>query len=157
MGAVKKSVRIERLLTKMQGHKTYFDTNILIYVLANVEGYVEVCLPFFSAVALKKIVGCTGEMTIAELLVKPMQDNNMLEIEKIKSLFAEPDYFQTFAHDRATLELAAYIRATQKLKMIDAIHTATAIKGGCKFMLTHDKLMTRNVSGIEVVNIADYL
>jgi predicted nucleic acid-binding protein len=147
---------IEQTLGRMQGQRVYFDTNILIYVLENAAGYSEACLPFFSAVAQQDIVGCTGEMTLAELLVQPMRSNDMIRMGQIRALF-DDGYFEVFAHHRPSLELAAHIRATQGLKMIDAIHTASAIHGGCKYFITHDKQMQRQVSGIEVVNIGGWL
>lgn len=45
----------------------------------------------------------------------------------------------------------------QGLKMIDAIHAAAAIKGGCGYLLTHDRQIDRPASGIEVVNIDAWL
>jgi predicted nucleic acid-binding protein len=147
---------ITQTLAQMQGQRVYFDTNILIYVLENSTGYVEACLPFFAAVADGNIVGCTGEMTLAELLVKPMRSNDMVSMAKIRSLF-DDGYFETFVHNRSSLELAAHLRATQSLRMIDAIHTAAAIQGNCKFMLTHDKQINRQARGIEIVNIDAWL
>jgi predicted nucleic acid-binding protein len=147
---------IAQTLAQMQGQRVYFDTNILVYVLENSTGYVEACLPFFAAVADGNIVGCTGEITLAELLVKPMRSNEMISMGKIRSLF-DDGYFETFAHNRSSLELAAHLRATQGLRMIDAIHTAAAIQGNCKFMLTHDRQINRQARGIEVVDIAAWL
>jgi predicted nucleic acid-binding protein len=149
-------VSIAKTLARMQGQRVYFDTNILIYVLENSTGYVEACLPFFAAVADASIIGCTGEITLAELLVKPMRSNDMVSMAKIRSLF-DDGYFESFSHNRSSLELAAHLRATQGLRMIDAIHTAAAIQGNCKFMLTHDKQINRQARGIEMVDIAAWL
>ena len=147
---------ITQTLAKMQGQRVYFDTNILIYVLEASAGYVDVCLPFFTAVAQQDIVGCAGEITLAELLVKPMRTNDMVSMGKIRALF-DDGYFDTFAHHRESLELAAHLRATQGLKMIDAIHAAAAIKGGCSYLLTHDRQIDRQARGIAVVNIDAWL
>ena len=147
---------ITQTLAKMQGSRVYFDTNILIYVLEASAGYVDVCLPFFTAVAQRDVVGCTGEMTLAELLVKPMRANDMVSISKIRALF-DDGYFEIFAHHRDSLELAAHLRATQGLKMINAIHAAAAIKGGCGYLLTHDRQIEKQVKGVEVVNINGWL
>ena len=141
---------------RLQGQRVYFDTNIFIYILENASGYANVCLPFFQAVAQQDIIGCTGEMTLAELLVKPMRSNDMISMGKIRALF-DDGYFEVFAHNRESLELSAHLRATQSLKMIDAIHAAAAIKGGCKTLLTHDRQLGKQVRGIEVVNIDVWL
>ena len=151
------ALNLAQTLARMQGKRVYFGTNILIYVLDNTAGYVDACLPFLQAVAQQSIIGCTGDITSAELLVKPMRSNDLLAIEAIEALLGENGYFESIAHTKPVLELAAYIRATQGLKMVDAIHTASAIKGGCSFMLTHDRQMERQVKGIEVVNISAWL
>lgn len=147
---------LDQTLERMQGQRVYFDTNILIYVLENSAGYAQACLPFFSGVARGELIGCTGEMSLAELLVQPMRRNDMVSMAKIRSLF-DGDYFDVLPHDRKSLELAAHIRATQGLRMIDAIHTAAAIEGQCTFMLTHDKQIERHARGIEVVDIGAWV
>lgn len=147
---------LAQTLARMQGQRVYFDTNILIYVLENTPGYAEVCLPFFCAVADGDLIGCTGEMSLAELLVQPMRINDMVSMTKIRALFDE-EYFEVFAHHRKSLELAAHVRATQGLRMIDAIHLTAAIDGNCKFMLTHDQQMKRQARGIETIDISAWL
>jgi predicted nucleic acid-binding protein len=156
MGALNR-VLLDAQLVKMRGHKVYFDTNIIIYVINNTAEFVDVCIPFFEAIENGTIVGCSSDVTIAELLVKPMQTNDMLAISNIKAMFDVGGYFETFAHDRATFELAAHIRATKGLKFIDALHTATAIKNVCSYIITNDKPLARKVSGIEAIDIKDFL
>ena len=53
----------------------------------------------------------TGDLAIAELLVKPFQSNDGVAAEKIKSIFAERGVFRALPHTREALELAAHIRA----------------------------------------------
>jgi predicted nucleic acid-binding protein len=151
------SAGLSAQLAKMRGHKVYFDTNIIIYVINNTTEFVDVCVPFFTAIENGDIIGCSSDVTIAELLVKPMQTNDMLAISNIKAMFDVGGYFETFAHDRATFELAAHIRATKGLKFIDALHTATAISNGCSYIITNDKPLARKVTGVEAVDIKDFL
>jgi predicted nucleic acid-binding protein len=160
MGAMKGAFDSDLLttqLSKIRGQKVYFDTNIIIYVINNTAEFVDVCIPFFEAIENGDIIGCSGDVTIAELLVKPMQINDMLAISNIKAMFDVGGYFETFAHDRATFELAAHIRATKGLKFIDALHTATAINNGCGCIITNDKPLARKVTGLEAVDIKDFL
>ena len=152
------NVPLEQAITRMQGSRVYFDTNIFIYVLDNIIGLADVCVPFFKAIEAHDIFGCSGDMAIAELLVKPMQTDDRVNIERIHALFDnELGYFEAIPHPRETLVLAAQLRATQRLKMIDAIHAATAIKGGCKYFVTHDAGLAKNFQGLEVVDIKAFL
>lgn len=146
--------KIEKIIASMSGLRVYFDTNIFIYFLQNDERFIERCAPFFEAVENGEIIGVSGDITIAELLVKPIRENDVVNIEKIKSIFGANGFFDSISHDRETMELAAHIRATQNLKMIDAIHAATAIRAKCSHFITHDGQIYKNTKGIEVVDIS---
>jgi predicted nucleic acid-binding protein len=140
-------------LAAMRGSKVYFDTNTFIYFLDGKGDYFEKCRPFFRAVEDGSITGVSGELTIAELLVKPISINDVISAEKVRALFGGEGYFQALPHDRATLESAAHLRATQKLSMIDAIHVATAINAGCSHIITNDEQIARRAQGVAVVRL----
>jgi predicted nucleic acid-binding protein len=148
---------LENALTAMQGRRVYFDTNMFIYFLEGDERYFERCLPFFQAAEEGSITGVSGELTIAELLVKPMRRNDLFGAEKVRTLFDSvgdgEGFFQALPHDRSTLEFAAHIRATQKLAMIDAIHLATAIKAKCSHIITNDEQIVRRAKGIKALRL----
>ena len=145
---------IATMIAAMRGARVYFDTNIFVYFLQHDERFIKQCLPFFAAVENAEIIGVSGDIAIAELLVKPMRDNDIVNIEKIKSIFSNDGFFQPISHDRETLELAAHLRATKNLKMIDAIHVATAMRAKCSHFITHDGQIYKNTKGIEVIDIS---
>ena len=41
-------------------------------------------------------------------------------------------------HDRAAFERAAHLRAKHGLKMVDALHLATALQGGAVCLISND-------------------
>jgi predicted nucleic acid-binding protein len=146
---------IASTLAALQGHKVYFDTNIFVYVLGGNQEFLARSFPFFQAVEAGCIMGVTGDLVIAELLVKPMMNNDMIALERTEALFdSEEGYFQALPHDRAALKLAAHIRATQKLSMIDAVHVATAIKAGCSHFITNDEQIAERAKAIEVIRLS---
>ncbi len=149
--------KIAASLAKMHGQRVYFDVKLFIYVLNNTTQWLDACLPFFDAVQNGDIEGCTGDIGLSELLVKPMQTNDMVGVDLVQSLFDGRGYFTLLSHTREMFVLAGHIRGTQKLRMPDAIHTATAIQSGCKFMLTHDATFARRAQGVEVINIGELL
>jgi predicted nucleic acid-binding protein len=144
---------LEETLAAMRGRRVYFDTNIFVYFLEGDERYLDRCLPFFQAAQDGVITAVTGDLAIAELLVKPLRDNDLFGVQKVGASFDGNGYFQALSHGRSTLELAAHIRATQKLSMIDAIHLATAIKAQCSHIITHDEQVARRAKGITVVRM----
>jgi predicted nucleic acid-binding protein len=95
----------------------------------------------------------SGDLVIAELLVKPLKNNDIIGAQKIRSLFNSGGFFQVLPHDRSTLEFAAHIRATQKLAMIDAIHLATAIRARCSHIITNDEQVAKRAKGIKVIRL----
>lgn len=144
---------IDNTLAEMQGNSVYFDTNLFVYFLDRYERYFDKCLPFFKAAEDGSITGVSGDLVIAELLVKPLRENDIINAQNVRSLFASDGFFQALPHDRDTLEFAAHIRATQRLSMIDAIHVATAIKAGCSHIITNDEQVAKRAKGIEVVRL----
>ncbi len=142
---------IKNHLIAMQGKRVYFDTNMFIYFLAADEKYLPVCLPFFQSVEDGEITGISGDLALAELLVKPLRNNDIFGAEKVRTFFNTNGFFTALPHDRETLEFAAHIRATQNLSMIDAIHLATAIHGNCSHMITNDEKVATRAKGIDCV------
>ncbi len=146
---------LENHLSSMQGNRVYFDTNMFIYFLEGDETHSEKCLPFFQAVEDGNIIGVSGELAIAELLVKPLSRNDTFGVEKVRSLFDNTGFFKALPHNREILEFAAYIRATEKLSMIDAVHLATAIKTKCTHIITNDEKVAKRASGIQAIWLGD--
>ena len=52
------NVPLEQAIARRQGSRVYFDTNIFIYVLDNIAGLADVCVPFFKAIEAHDIFGC---------------------------------------------------------------------------------------------------
>jgi predicted nucleic acid-binding protein len=144
-------------IVKMQGKKVYFDTNVLAYVFGNTPHFVEASLPFFEAIEQGVYKGFTGDITLGELLVKPAMDNDLSTSNQLKSFFDKAHTVSLISHTREDFEMMAQIRAHHKLKAIDAIQVATAIRCGCSFLVTGDKSMAEGAAGIETVNINQWV
>ena len=111
----------------------------------------------FQAVENGEITGISGDLAIAELLVKPIRDSDIFGAEKVRTLFNTKGFFTVLAHDRETLEFVAHIRATQNIAMIDAIHLATAIRGDCSHIITNDEKVATRAKGIQGVWLGDWV
>ena len=55
-----------------------------------------------------------------------------------KRFFARKGFITVLAHDAATFDTAAQLRAGSTTKMMDALHYATAVRNGCRFLLTNN-------------------
>ncbi|MDO5625834.1 MAG: PIN domain-containing protein [Pseudomonadota bacterium] len=147
---------MKALLPRLSGQNVYFDTNPIIYFLNQTPGYFDVCVALFQAVDDGVFKAYSGELCLTELLVKPLRDNDPIQVRNIQGLF-DDGFVQLLPHHRPVLELAAQIRATQNLRMVDAIHAATAIHHHCGFVITGDKGIAKKLKGIKVIDLNDFL
>lgn len=127
------------LLARWRGCKVYLDTNIFIYVLNNTPVYAEPCLALLQACADRQLMGLTGDVTLAELLVKPLQANDAAAVAAVRDLLMEDGAIALLNHDRTTFEEAARLRAKHGLKMVDALHLATARQAGAVCLISNDR------------------
>jgi len=87
-----------------------------------------------------EIVAGTSELTLAEVLVKPLKDQNRAVQQAYKTFLLPTAALEVIAINRELLEEAAPVRATTSLKLPDAIHFATALRQQCDSFLTNDDL-----------------
>jgi predicted nucleic acid-binding protein len=80
----------------------------------------------------------TSELTLAEVLVKPIKDQNLTAQQAYRDFLISTPVLQVVPISRAILEAAADLRATTKLKLPDAIHFATSNLSGCDSFLSND-------------------
>ena len=145
---------VPRLLTRLRGCKVYFDTNIFIYVLNNTADYAQPCLALLQACADRQLIGLTGDATLAELLVKPLQANDASGVAAVRELLVTDGSIALLCHDRAAFEHAAHFRAKHGMKMLDALHLATALQGGAACLITNDRKFPR-LAGLECLSLSD--
>ncbi|NHQ58990.1 type II toxin-antitoxin system VapC family toxin [Chlorobium sp. BLA1] len=150
MGALKETLDL------LQGQQVYLDNNIFIYFLDRNPDYFPFVQPIIEAVASGSIIGCTGDAVIAEILVKPYQSGNFQLVASIKSFFRSENFLSVYSHNAEAFDLAAQLRARYNQKFIDALHYATAIIAGCKFIITNDSGIKSN-NLIEVIHLSALL
>lgn len=125
------------------GEAIYLDTNIVIFAIECREPWFKVLLPLFEAFDRGSIRAITSELTIAETLVRPIAAGNDDLVARYRELFASDSSLESIPVDRAILMLAAEVRGRLKLKLVDAIHTATARLAHCNHFLTQDERLGR--------------
>jgi predicted nucleic acid-binding protein len=124
---------------QLHGKSVYFDANIFIYLLENHSDFGEICLSIVQSAVDKELDGYSGDLVLAELLVKPLKDNNARAVKAVKDLFSKETRIELLPHKRSTFETAALLRANYKIKLPDALHIATAIENHIEVFLTNDR------------------
>ncbi|MFW2176969.1 MULTISPECIES: type II toxin-antitoxin system VapC family toxin [unclassified Moraxella] len=137
----------------IQGKRLYFDTNPLIYFLERDENFYNRVEPYFEQLASNQIIGVASHLVIAELLVKPVRTKDSLLENTIKEFMLNNNYFEIVGHTQKSFSLATKIRAEKNLKMVDALHVATAIVNRCDCFLTYDEQIFNRINEIAVIQI----
>ena len=64
------------IMDDIKGEQIYLDTNIFIYALEAYPEYVSILTSVFAAIDKGQVKAVTSELTLAEVLIKPMMDDN---------------------------------------------------------------------------------
>ena len=91
------------------GRKVYLDTNIFIYLVEGHPAYSSLIARLFDAVDAKTVHAVTSELSIAEVLVKPIADAKPAIIDIYSALLAPSSMIEMRTIDRTTLRLSAEI------------------------------------------------
>ncbi|MEP9350858.1 PIN domain-containing protein [Xanthobacter sp. KR7-225] len=107
--------------------RAYLDANVFIAALEHVGAHSDHAWWVLSAIEDGEVEGVTSEITLAEILVKPMERRDEGVITAYQSMISSVPGFMVPSVDRAILIDAARLRTTQRaLKLPDAVHVATA-------------------------------
>ena len=147
---------ISSSLDRLRGQRVYVDTNIFIYFLERHEVYFDAVLPFIMLLSDGQAIGYTGDAVVAETLYKPYQVDDAMRVSEFKEFFANDEFITVLPHSTRAFELAAELAPKRGMKLIDALHVATAALAGCKFILTNDRGFT-STKAIEVLRIDELL
>ena len=131
------------------------DTAPVIYSVEKIVPYWELMIPLWESARKNDLQLVGSELLLLETLVKPLQQSNKrLETLFMKLLTTSDIQLEPISAD--ILQLAAQLRATNKLKTPDAIHLATAIHLKSDFFITNDKRLA-TIKNIPVLVLNDYM
>jgi predicted nucleic acid-binding protein len=145
---------VVNVLARLRGQRVYLDTNFFIYFLSRQPDYLPVVEPLMRACDEGQFEGVTGHLALSEVLVEPYRQQSPEEIARVKSLFSRDKFLELVGHDEKTFDLAAQIRARHGLRMIDALHYATALNASCRFIISNDTDFRRGGT-LEIISISD--
>jgi predicted nucleic acid-binding protein len=144
------------VINAIRGRRVYLDTNIFIYAIEGYSGFVDELNRLFNSIDAGDLRAFTSEITLAEVLVKPLIDANV-EIQTVyQQVLQSSELLEVIAVSRNILLEAARLRSICNLRLPDAIHGATAILSGCETFLTNDRRLTA-LPGIQVVVLSEVM
>lgn len=96
----------------------------------------------------------TSELTLAEVLVKPIRENNAGLRDQYERILRTSRVLTVLPITRDVLVAAATLRAGSSLKLPDAIHAATSIAANCTTHLTNDHRFA-SIPNLQVMLVPD--
>ena len=95
-------------------------------------------------------------LVLGEVLVKPLADSRTDLADRYRLTLSPNPYLMVWPISHDVIETAASLRARYHIKMIDAIHVASAIVNQADVFVTNDEGL-RRISEVPILIIADYL
>lgn len=121
----------------------FIDTAIFIYLFEDHPRYAPIVQPVFDALSANKLASHTSILTVAEVLTKPMEKNNLELKTRYQEVFNHLPNLSVVSPVYSTAILAASIRATYRIGLIDSFQLALASENGCRSFLTNDRKLSR--------------
>jgi len=128
--------------------RIFLDTNFFIYLIEGTGPRAVRARYLLRAFSTRKDEVLTSVMTLGEMLVMPLRNNDHALAQQYRRIFrGQGITLLPFLESAA--EAFARIRIDKKIKAPDAIHLATAGTAGCDLFLTNDE----RLSGLVVPGI----
>jgi predicted nucleic acid-binding protein len=144
------ALALEGALARIAGKRTYIDANLFIYFFAATPRYERVATALMKAARERQFFAVTGKAVVAEVMVHPYRDGNPEVIARFHAFFAQ-DFLSVVDHPSQLYDTAALFAGTRRMKLIDALHYATALHVGCEAIVSNDHRFTQQRDAIEVI------
>jgi len=118
----------------------YFDSNVFIAAFESAGAHSDHAWWIIHAIEAGEIAATTSELTLAELLVKPIERGMSDLAAAYQMMIARGPNFDVIPVSRAILIDAAAVRAGRaSVKLPDAAHIASARSTSCGFFVSEDR------------------
>ena len=118
--------------------RVYVDTNIFVYFIEGSEKFFSRVEKLFEHIGVVGAQIVTSEITVAECVYKPSQQQHQKLIAIYEELFEKSGTIELFALGGQLTKQAAIHGSQLGLKLIDAIHYESALLAGCDFFVSAD-------------------
>ena len=123
--------------------RVYLDTNVFITAFEHAGASSDHAWWVIRAVEDGDIFAVTSELTLAEMLVKPLERGQADLAEGYGKMMVSGSHFEVMPVHLDILIEAASIRARRKaIRLPDALHIATAKALACSFFISNDRRLS---------------
>jgi predicted nucleic acid-binding protein len=138
----------------MRHQRVLIDTSVWIYHFEQNSTFGEAAGHVIEQLEAGKFRGIASELTLLELIVKPLQLGRQDAADDYETLLSYFPNLELEPISRAILLDAAALRARYRLRTPDAIQLATGLHSGATLAITNDEAWQR-IAGIETLLLTE--
>jgi len=138
------------IIKKLKSKTVFLDTAPLIYYIEENRNYSPILNKLFLANSKGDFLFQTSVITLLEVLVHPMRENEQQLVEEYQNILCNSPSIDIIDLTIDIAIKAASLRAKYGLKTPDSIQVATALNASSQFFLTND-IRLKAVSEIEIL------
>lgn len=141
------------MVSPILGPKVYVDASALIYAVETPQLFPRLQTHFLDLFSRGQLTIATSWITLAEVLIRPLQTGDALAEAGYRAFFSPSGQFEILPVDHGIASQAAVLRALHGFKLPDAIHIATGMSAKCTSYLTGDSKWAK--TGLPVIEASN--
>ena len=146
--------RVKKLL---KGHQVVgLDTMLFIYSMEARRPYIPFLRSIFYYIERGLTKGVTSIITLIEVLIKPLKDQNIKAVKNYKFLLNNFPNIRMVNIDPKLAEKGAELRARYGIRIPDALQLASAIENQATIFLSNDYNL-KKIKEIEIVLVKEMM
>jgi predicted nucleic acid-binding protein len=146
------------MVTSMTRPRVYLDTNVFIAAYETQGARSDHAWWLLDAIEDGDLMGVTSELTLAEILVRPMEADDNELVQSYQDVVSPAECLEVPAITRPILLEAAKLRSMRRsLRLPDAIHIASARQNGCSHFVSDDRRLPFAQQGLQVVQLGPHV
>ncbi len=138
-------------INNLQGKTVGLDTAPLIYFIEENPDYIEAVRLFFEAMDRSDFLVVTSTVTLLEVLVHPLRNNNRELAAEYRDILLNSK-LMTLEISNAIAEQAARLRASHNIRTPDALQLSAALNAGATHFFTNDIRLPK-IPSIQIFSI----
>ena len=138
-------------INELEGKTVGLDTAPLIYFIEENPAYIEIVRFFFEAMDKGDFLVVTSTVTLLEVLVHPLRNNNRELATEYRDILLNSKLI-TLEVSSAIAEQAAQLRAAHNIRTPDAIQISAALNAGATHFFTND-IRLPEIPAIQIFSI----
>jgi predicted nucleic acid-binding protein len=137
--------------------RVYLDANVFIAAYETQGARSDHAWWLLDAIEDGELLAVTSELTLAEILVRPIEEADSDMIRFYQDVVSPADCLEVPAVTRPILLEAATLRSMRRsLRLPDAIHVASARLNGCSHIISDDRRLPF-APGLELVQLGPHV